>query len=44
MTRRTRESQYQTCVDEAETVGVERLGMQQSWREDPATWSSTQPL
>jgi cyclopropane fatty-acyl-phospholipid synthase-like methyltransferase len=35
--RRTRESQYQTCVDEAEKVGVERLGMQQSqsWREDP---------
>jgi cyclopropane fatty-acyl-phospholipid synthase-like methyltransferase len=34
---KTREAQYQACVDEAEKLGVERLGMQQSqsWRDDP---------
>ena len=35
--QKTREAQYQACVDEAEKLGVERLGMQQgqSWRDDP---------
>jgi len=35
--QKTREAQYQACVEEAEKLGVERLGMQQSqsWRDDP---------
>ncbi len=35
--QRTREAQFQVCIDDAETHGAERLGLQtnESWRKDP---------